>query len=263
MARISLRVIFFVVSTSLAGCGGGGDSGSVSSSQPEPQGPATYLFFSGGSIWAVDPSSPSSPITVELGETEGAAGVLHANWDPFTPSLTEGHLRTILYASGGKLFKINTLKSNPPALPVPSQVSSETEATGICDAHAESDFSNHNSAVYIYELPGLDNDCTGDTDNVWKMVRVGMNSSDSSIPIKKVVETLYHEFNLSIVGFLAIDGSMLVRCDSSFKVCSPIAPWSPWNITPSRVLTSCRSMISFTSMMSFRECCHLLCTHFP
>jgi len=160
---------------------------------------------------------------VELAETEWETGVLHATWNGFTGSLTEGHLRTILYTSGDRLFKISALKSDPLT---PSQVSSETAATGICDAHAEFDFNDHNNAVYIYELPGLDSSCVGDDDNVWKMVRVGTKSNDSPIVIKKIVETLYNDFNLSIVGFLAIDGNMLVRCDPTFKICNPISPFT-------------------------------------
>ncbi|MCI0527123.1 MAG: hypothetical protein L0Y56_06740, partial [Nitrospira sp.] len=157
-----------------------------------------------------------------LAETEWETGVLHATWDGFTGSLPEGHLRTILYASGGKLFKISTLKSTSLT---PSQVSSEAAPTGLCDAHAEFDFSDHNNAVYIYELPGSDNSCGGN-DNIWKMVRVGMGSSDNPIIIKKVVETLYNDFTSSIVGFLAIDGTMLVRCDQNFKICNPISPFN-------------------------------------
>jgi hypothetical protein len=226
MDKNSLRVILSVVSLFIAGCGGGGSNGGLSSSsQPEPQ-PAIYLLFSGGSIWAVDPSNPSLPLTVESGQTEGEAGVLHANWDPSIPDLTEGHLRTVLYASSGKIFKVSTLKSDPPVLPAPIQVSNETTATGICDAHAEFDFNDHNNAVYIYELPGSDNDCGIETDNVWKMVRVGMKISDNPIVIKKVVETLYNFFSLAIDGFLAVDGTNLVRCDPNFKVCNVISSFT-------------------------------------
>jgi hypothetical protein len=223
MKRNTFCVILSVVSFFLAGCGGGGGDGSVSSPGSQPQGPATYLLFSGGSIGAVDPLNPSSPVTVELAETEGEAGVLHATWDGLTGDLTGAHLRTIVYASNGKLFKVNALKSGSLT---PSQVSNETAATGICDAFAELDFSNHNNAVYIYELPGPDTDCIGDTDNIWKMVRVGMSSSNNPITIKKMVETLYNEFNLSIIGFLAIDGNTLVRCDQNFQGCSQVSPFT-------------------------------------
>jgi len=54
------------------------------------------------------------------------------------------------------------------------------------------------------------------------MVRVGMSASDSPIVAKRVISALYDKATLEIVGFLAIEGKKLVRCNQDFVGCSDV-----------------------------------------
>jgi len=86
----------------------------------------------------------------------------------------------------------------------PAQVSSETGAATVCDTDPDSDLMNVDNSIYFYKLPGTDGNCNT-SDDVEKMVTVGMSSSTSPVTItpkkaifndeNKQIEKIKNEFD--------------------------------------------------------------------
>ncbi len=87
-----------------AGAGGGGGGGGFSGS--------SFLFFS-GSLKAVDPAAPASPITVEAGQIQtNSTGKFYAGtYNSATKTVTNFHTHAVMYAkTDGKLYRVSALK---------------------------------------------------------------------------------------------------------------------------------------------------------
>lgn len=210
----------------MAACGGSGSDGDGGPNGGGASGSATHLFYRSGSISRIDPDNPSAaPVLIEAGATAGERGLWHATVDNAKGQLTDWHTRAIVYANkdDGKLYKISTLKRDSQT---PAQVSNETGASIVCDSDWEADLSDHGRSVYLYELPGGDDDCFFADDNVWKMVRMGMAAADTPIIAKEVVIGFFNSATEAITGFLAIDGQEIVRCDQDFQNCSPVVAFT-------------------------------------
>ncbi|HEX9625875.1 MAG TPA: hypothetical protein VGA00_02930 [Acidiferrobacterales bacterium] len=159
----------------LGACGGGGGAGQGPGDAPPPE---TYLFYA-GSLVAVDPAN-AGQVTVEAGATAGVAGVLHGSYDPAAKRVGDLHPRSIVYAHGGRLYKVNAVKGGGPL--TPTQMSSESGANTICDTRAFANFADHDNAFYFYRLPGNDAVCDS-ADDVLKAVRLGMSATDTPIGV--------------------------------------------------------------------------------
>jgi len=137
---------------------------------------------------------------------------------------------------------VNALKSG--GSPTPIQVSNETGANAICDssdingltAGLITDPANFNNTAYFYFLPGSDATC-GTSDDVWKMVKVGMTATDAPIPAKEPVATLHNATTAAIIGWLAKNGTNLNQYDANFS--NPVTVttftnsvyWEGWGTT--------------------------------
>lgn len=223
--RIPATSMAGVLAVSLTACGGGGDNNP--SNLPSNIGPseptATYLFYQ-GSIGAVDPANPASPISVEAGPVSGAATIIHGTYTAATHSVSDLHPRTAIYAKDGKLWKVSALKGGAPT---PVRLSSEDGANTVCYHTTDVDFANHNNAAYIYSLPGVDATCYT-ADDTLKMVKVGMSGTEAPIDLKtkRPVTAIMDTQTGALKGWLATDGSSLSRYDANFGNAVQIANFS-------------------------------------
>ncbi len=185
--------------------------------------PATYLFYE-GSLFAVDPDSLATPIQVDPGNItkigqplsystlETFWGVTSYNSGP-PVSVSGLHIRTLVYARDGSFFKVSAQKGN--GLPTPVQVSNENNAANICETHTGYDRAHHDNSSYLYRLPGSDNVCRT-SDDLWKMIRLGMTRTDAPIPAKKPLIEIEAPSTGAMIGWLAIDNKNLYRYDTAF-----------------------------------------------
>ena len=185
--------------------------------------PQTRLFFNSGSISALDPASPTDTLLFESGVTNGEIVIFHGTWDAPNMQVSGLHGRTLIYAkSDGTLQKVSGLKGD---LAIPSQVSNENQGADICRIEAANDFADHDNSPYIYELPGTDSKCDTLNDNIWKMVRIGMDRDETPLIAKEPLDMLFGSDG-AILGSLAIEGSDIVRCDVDFQDCTSVSPFT-------------------------------------
>lgn len=192
----------------------------------------TFLFYT-HSLSAVDPSNPASPILIEATEnliTDSLLGITLPTqreglvrtgvYNGITKTLTDVHSYAVIYPkTDGKLYKTSALKGDSLT---PVQVSSENLAHQMCDminGGVKSDFSNTENSQYIYRLSGIDELC--DTiDDIWKMVTIGMDATQSPIIAKTPVIDIGDTDTGAITGWLVSDNNALQRCDANFTNCS-------------------------------------------
>lgn len=236
--KFTISALCFFCLMLLAACDNGDDSeyedipngGSAAPpSSPQPGGAISSLFFKSdgaleeGGILAIHPDNPANPVTVETGFTSGEEGIIDGKLDLVGQQITDIYIRTILYSkSNGRLYKVNALAD---ADKTPVQVSNEIEASLICNHFSSTDHNDYNNSIYYYALPGASGECGSAEDYVWKMVRIGMDSSSSPILAKKPLDGVIggvHDTTGAIVGFFAKDGQNIVYCDRNFNNCSSI-----------------------------------------
>jgi hypothetical protein len=221
----SFLVFSMCFAFSLSGCSSSGGSGSNGGGGAQAGGGGggsgvsspTRLFYT-GSLASVDPSIPTSPASIESGAVKGAAIIPSGTLDLVNFRITDFSSRAVLYGkSDGTIRKVSALLTDP-LFPL-AQVSNESNANLICQSMSAPDFSNFDNSMYIYSLPGGDGTCFT-SDDVWRMVRVGMNSSTSPVNLPSMVKPFSQKGFLygsggALVGFLAEDASVknLVRCD--------------------------------------------------
>lgn len=205
----------------LSACGGGGGGDVAPIGGPAAPAPTeTYLFFQ-GSLAAVDPAAPTTPIFIEPAGTaiSGLAAIEAGQYNAGTRRVSDVHFRTLVYGRGANLWKVNAVKGGaaPTAVRVSSEASIGTD--GICESFYASDFADHNNSRYAYEIPGADNDCSTGGDNLWRLVRVGMN--DTTLPITSAnidepLTVIRDVTSGAITGWLRLAGTNLVRYDADF-----------------------------------------------
>ncbi len=183
---------------------------------------SSYLFYQ-GSLMALDPESPLSPIVVEAGEeiiNSSVQIVEMADYDALTQTSRNEYSHALIYARlDGRLYRVNALKGGSLT---PVQVSSEDAANQICiplsRRYAITDFNNPDNSQYLYALPGVDGTC--DTaDDLLKMVRLGMSSNDDPMTAKKALRPLMDLNSGAISGWLVNDAGALKTCDANFRNC--------------------------------------------
>lgn len=224
-----LRVVMGCsLAVALTACGGGGGDGSSPPSSGGDSGgsrgstESSYLFYT-GSLSAVDPANPALPIGVEPGSDLGTvvAAFQSGTYNSATKILTDLHIHALIYTkTDGKFYKVSALKSGSLT---PVQVSSESAADDLCvnAMHGTANFTDYahvDSSPYLYALPGADNNCeTGD--DVWRMVRLGMSSTDAPVAAKPPVMALGDVATGAISGWLVHDAGVLKKCDANFAAC--------------------------------------------
>lgn len=228
------RFLFlFILLITLSACGGGGGGADGQQSSLTD----TYLFYTKG-LTAVDPANPASPTEIvpaanlvanplDDSDTEETMGtVVSGRYDPATQTLTDLHLHAIVYAhTDGSIYKVSALKSGSLT---PVRVSSETMAGQLCTdrvgAVVTNDLADVDDSQYHYVLPGDDGTCNT-SDDVRKMVRLGMSTTDAPVFAKPAVSELIDRATGAIIGWLAHDSlaGELQHCDAGFANCTKIA----------------------------------------
>ena len=192
----------------------------------------TLLFYT-HSLNSVDPTNPNSPTIIETTEnlvTESLFGITLPTqreslvrsgiYNSTTNSINDVHTYAVVYPKkNGRLYKINALKSGSH---IPVQISNENLAHQVCDlvdGGVISDFANVEKSQYVYRLSGIDEICDT-TDDIWKMVTIDMDATQSPIIAKTPVINITDENTGEISGWLVIDNGTLQRCDANFTDCS-------------------------------------------
>ncbi len=217
--KTTLSILLFAT---LIGCGSSNSGPNAQSGTiTTPPTSNAQLFFKSGSLSRMDPANPSAaPIVVDADNTANEFGVIFRTFDVANQAISDQEVRTLLYTKDdGHFYKVSTLKDDSH---LPVQVSSEGAVATLCSSGVEPDTADHAKSILLYELAGDDADCTAKDDNVWKMLRLEMGADDAPLAAKEVVSTLLSKSTGGIVGFLAIDGANLVRCDQNFKNCGPL-----------------------------------------
>jgi hypothetical protein len=162
----------------------------------------TFKFIGapGRQLLAINPVSPGTPTPVKvggvdviLGNPSVAAGttldrssggfvVDTATYNAGTTTVTNIHPTTLLFTSGGKVYKASALVSDgvPGSLPAnePQQVSSVTNAVS-CGMGSMQDVVNPNQAV-SFDSPGQDGTCNTSDDQI---VVMHLNDSSGTAPV--------------------------------------------------------------------------------
>ncbi|VAW96607.1 hypothetical protein MNBD_GAMMA21-467 [hydrothermal vent metagenome] len=211
-----------VITVTVAGGGGGGTASS------------SYLFYS-NSLNAVDPAAAASPTLIEsadnivassFGIVSSAEIIKTGNYDSITKLITNMGSYVVVYANtDGRLYRVSALKSGSLS---PIQVSSESQADQMClgamhGSAGRTDLANVENSQYLYLLSGVDNIC-GTSDDVWKMIRIGMSATEAPVLAKHPVTDLVDLSTGALSGWLVQDGNSLSRCDVNFANCAAIAP---------------------------------------
>lgn len=222
MVKAGILGLFLILV--LNSCG----SGSGSKTPEETTGaPGTYLFYFGGSLYAVDPADPGNPSLIDSNTIDFAVEMIQGTIStamPHTRSNLHGH--TVIYGRGGSLFKVSALKNG--GTPIPVQLSSESDIFSPCNNDLNDlgeDLANPDNSQFLYSLSGPDGNCNT-TDDVWKMVKVGMEPTDAPIPAREPVTSIVDISSGTLTGWLAIDESTLKRYDANFENRVPITPFT-------------------------------------
>lgn len=216
-----------ILTVALTACGGGGggggnnnnsgggnnnNGGTPGSTAQPPAATPSFMFFV-GSVTAVDPRTGSETV-LATGPIPAWAGALPAGtYDPATRTMSDLHTQWVVYASGGNLWKVS---ADINGVPTPLRVSSETQATSVCQAHGGPDLANPANARIAYALPGADGNCQASADNVWRAVSVGMDDADAPIDAKPVLTSFPDTANGSLGGWLVREGNDLKVYDADF-----------------------------------------------
>ncbi len=222
----------------------GGGSGLTSPAQPALRSgprsdasapPATLLFYiafpdalaARGDLEAIDPVSPWIRLSIRP-DVAAARSIRHGKWDTAGKQVAGLHDRTILFVGGdGRLYRVGALQTESHR-PVP--VSSESGAFSICVARSEPDYADYRDAAYIYQLPGPDRDCGSAADNIWRLVRLGMDATTAPVPVDTAAVRGESAIPIrdsgggGILGWLGTGGQGIVRCDRDFQGCAEVGP---------------------------------------
>lgn len=144
-----------------------------------------FTWADDGPLLAIDPANPTAtPITVANNVVWAEKAKVSATYDAATQTANNVRWESLIYASGGKLFKINMQKSagvpgsaaNPPV-----QVSNETGATKVCDINPI--VSPVGPGRVTYRLPGANGFCfqaaLPGNDDVQKMISLSATATDA------------------------------------------------------------------------------------
>lgn len=210
--------------TLLAACSGGGGSTPPPPTPPPPTPTGSYLFYQAGTdglLMAVDPVNPENPLQVAAAPVKSSAiaAIGDGTFIASANAVDDLHTRTIIYAQGGMLWRVSALKANGLAI---TQVSSESAATNICRTQTASNLKNHDDAAYVYELAGADDDCNTAGDNLWRMVRVGTNSSTAPFNAKQPLTSIDESTTGAHKGWLVDEKPLLKFCNANFSSCQSV-----------------------------------------
>ena len=134
-----------------------------------------FATFPVSTVKAIDPANAAGSTPPIVSNTALAPIViLTSDWNAATATYANTHATALMYASGGRLWRVAAAKSsgvpgsasNPPV-----QVSSEVGATHVCMSD-QLERGTSSASKLMYVLAGDDNDCGLVNDNVTKIVSV-------------------------------------------------------------------------------------------
>lgn len=137
-----------------------------------------FPWSPGGSLLAIDPASPTAPLTVDTNVVIAMVSY-GGTYDAGSHTFTTQQALAAIYVKNGQIWRVFAQKSagapgsnsNPPV-----RVSNETEMTGFCSFRTI-DGPTLADARVLYELPGADQDCLVTSDNIVKFVPILANST--------------------------------------------------------------------------------------
>lgn len=192
----------------LAGCG---EKGAAPVGGGGAAGP--FLFFT-GSLEAVNAASPASaPTVIEAGPVAAAASALDGDFDPLAGVINNLRSGPVMYAAGGKLFKVSTV-----APLTATQFTNMTTANEICRSLDVTDFSNKAMSQWVFSQPASGT-CATATGFNWVMVRPNMAVTDSPIALPSGMAPLSEvrdKLTGAITGWLVTKSGALGSTDASF-----------------------------------------------
>ncbi|VAX27176.1 hypothetical protein MNBD_NITROSPIRAE01-2052 [hydrothermal vent metagenome] len=213
------RFFLLLVMVFISACSGsGGGAGGFAVIDPCSENPpslsaanntGTLHFYTGCGLWAVDPDKPSEPGLVEAAYLGGSLKRLIGGvWDTASKKVTQKKLHALMYAKAdGRFYRISANKAVPIT---PIQVSSETEANRMCGVIATlEDYQDLNNSIYVYSMPGPDQDCGLSDDNIEKYIRLGMSAGTSPVTFPRAreiftINDLVDKDTGALTGWLAI-----------------------------------------------------------
>jgi hypothetical protein len=135
-----------------------------------------FATFPVSTVKAIDPANAGATPPIVSSTALAPIVILTSGWDGATATYANTTATSLMYASGGKLWRVQAAKSsgvpgtasNPPV-----QVSSEAGATNVCGTE-QIERATTGTTKLVYVLAGPDNDCAipNDADNVTKIVSV-------------------------------------------------------------------------------------------
>ncbi|MDA8171747.1 MAG: hypothetical protein M0Z48_07985 [Nitrospiraceae bacterium] len=193
----------------------GGSSGSVTSDLIYMSGAialGSNAVSTTGGVYADDPSNPSSPTQVDSGvliSSSSSGPVLGGIYNSTAGQVSNMNIQGLVYIKGGKIFNVTGALT-------PVQISTETEA---CRLQTKGDgilydWANLNNSIIPYIQAGPDGQC-GDSDDITKVIRLGMSASD--LPIQAETGAM-HAINNILTGALE---SIIVYTGNEFDACTP------------------------------------------
>jgi len=193
----------------LAGCGGS----AVSSGGGGGGAAGPFLFFT-GSLEAVNAASPgSAPTVVEAGPVAAATSALDGDFDPVTGVINNLRSGPVMYAAGGKLFKVSA--SAPLTA---TRFTNMTTANEICQSLDVTDFSNKDLSQWVFSMPAS-NTCATATSFNWVMVKPNMAVTDPPITLPAGMAPLAEvndKLTGAITGWLVTNSGALGSTDANF-----------------------------------------------
>lgn len=186
-----------------------------------------HAFIDSWSIYKnlviMDPADTTNPITLVSGtdynnQVDAATYVRNFSYDSAGKIISSGQYESVVYAFGGKLYRIKLGYSPTPLVNRITQVSSETDALNPCYISSIVDYADAENTVLIYALPGANDFCDWGGDDVYKAIKLGDDAlATPTNAFFDVVVTLRDwDSGGSITGFLVRSGTELVKYDASF-----------------------------------------------
>ena len=227
------RLVLAVVPTLLAACGGDTTPASHTGATSATE----RLLYSGGvsGLWLVDPEHPTTPVNVA--PTANVVTPLYESMQDSATGAITGHRRVAVTYLGadGYFYRFGALTTDPLT---PFQISNERGPSltdPVCPQTVSrvNDSSDYLQSAIFFQgsSPTTSGGCTP---NPTKLIRVGMTSTDAPITVAQAgIPDVYSGFNSrgfeplfnhngGIAGWLALDGSNLVRCDDTFQTCQAV-----------------------------------------
>ncbi|MEJ2693953.1 MAG: hypothetical protein P8166_13125 [Candidatus Thiodiazotropha sp.] len=188
-----------------------------------------YLFYfsDNGELSAVDPADPSSPILVNQ-NTLYVDLIETSNYDGSARTTSNRRHHVAVYADAdGHLYKVYADRNTPLSA---TRISSESQADTICvdelaDDPGVPDFLDPEASQFVYTLAGTDTTC-GTDDDIWKMVRLNMDTATSPIDAYRPVVAVLDSATGELSAWLVSQMGTLGRCDKDFANCSAITNYT-------------------------------------